>query len=110
MALAIFYNLEDLTALRDTLQGLVNQVSGADRTYVNRVLTAIGTPSAAPVAPLQYQQGDSDTRIIVLSFSGATKISWLDQLAKFIAANLSGREWLRAIWKDSRTSAVEPWP
>jgi hypothetical protein len=110
MAVALFYNLEDLTNLQTTLTAVAAQVSGADRTLANRMLTAIGTPSAAPIAPIQYQQNDPDTRVIVLSYSGATKTAFLDAILKWFNQNPTAWEWLRAIWKDARTSAVEPWP
>jgi hypothetical protein len=110
LAVALLLNVADLTTLQASLNTVVAEVGGADRTAANRILTAIGIPNQQPVAPVERQQGDPDTRVIVLNYSGATRQQFLDLIIKFFNQNPTGREWLRAIWKDARTSAVEPWP
>jgi len=66
----------------------------------------------APVAPPQYQQGDPDTRILVItatSGGGAvTKQQMIDLLRRL--STQSGAGFLRPIADDMDTSAIEPWP
>lgn len=109
MAVALMYNMSDLTALQTTLQTTATALSGADRTLCNRILTAIGDPNTLPLAPAPYQDDAADIRLIVLSYGGATRQGFLDAMLRWFTANPSARGWLRTIWKDARTSAVDPW-
>lgn len=109
MAVALMYNPADLTALQTTLQATATEVSGADRTLCNRILSAIGDPNTLPLVPAQYQDAVGDIRLIVLSYGGATRQGFLDAMLRWFTANPGARGWLRSIWKDARTSAVDPW-
>jgi hypothetical protein len=72
MATVLLYNTTDLVNLVSALNTAVATASGADRTTLNRILTAIGNPTALPIAQMTWQQGDSDTRQITLTYAGAS--------------------------------------
>jgi hypothetical protein len=72
MATALLYNTTDLVELVAALNTAVASASGADRTTLNRILTAIGNPTALPVAQVAWRQGDPDTRQITLSYAGVS--------------------------------------
>jgi hypothetical protein len=109
MAVALLYDLADLVPMVEALQAAVAVTSGTDRTALNRILTAIGTPSALPLAPPQYQEGDGDVRVIVLPTQIGTKQQLLDLLDRSWKVAPVTAAFLHAIWKDARSSAVDPW-
>lgn len=109
MAVALLYDLADLTPLVASLQAAVGATSGTDRTALNRILTAVGTPAALPLAPAQYQPGDGDVRVIVLPAQSGTKQQVLDILDRGWKAAPVTAAFLRSVWKDARSSAVDPW-
>jgi hypothetical protein len=108
MAVGLLYNVSDLTALITAINAVLPNVSGQDRTALNRVLTTIGVPVNLPIAPVQYQQGDLDTRVIVLPSQSGTKQNVLDLINRAFIAR-TDLYFLNAIWKDLRTSAIDPW-
>ena len=108
MAVAIFYNTADLIALKAAAETAIPLLTGSDRTLMNRIVTALVNIPALPIAPVQYQQGDPDTRIIVISAGGTTKTGLLDLFERRWTISPQ-TEFLRAIWKDMRTSAIDPW-
>lgn len=83
MATALLYNVNDLNALVSALNSAVANASGSDRTTLNRILTAIGNPSALPIAQIAWQQNDPDTRQITLSYAGASVSTVLTLWGKF---------------------------
>lgn len=91
------------------LQAAAAGTSGADRTALNRILTAIGTPSALPLAPARYQEPEGDVRVIVLPSQAGTKADVLALLDRGWRVAPVTTGFLRAIWKDARSSAVDPW-
>jgi hypothetical protein len=105
MAVALLYNLTDLTALANAVQLGITAATGADKTQFQRIATAIGTPSAAPIAPVNRQQGDPDTRLITLTYSGVTKSGVTALFAKFAPTIPE----LRPYNKDAKSSAVDNW-
>lgn len=108
MAVALLLNLNDLIAFNASLDTAIASSSGADRTALNRIKSVIGTPASLPLASAQYQQGDGDVRVILLSSQSGTKAQVLDLLDRSWKLGQT-IQFLRAIWKDARTSAVDPW-
>lgn len=91
------------------LDAAIATASGADRTALNRIRTAIGTPANLPLAPERYQAGDGDVRAIVLPSQAGTKADVLALLDRGWRMAPATTAFLRAIWKDARTSAADPW-
>lgn len=109
MTMALFLNGQDLAALLASLHAAVPALSGADRTAVNRLITTLSNWPALPIAPIDRQQRDPDTRLIVLNQTGQTKPATIDLLTRVHARGVAGTEFLRAVAKDMRSSAVDPW-
>jgi hypothetical protein len=109
MAMAVFLNSADLAAFLAALQAAVPSLSGADRTAINRLITALTNWQNLPTAPSDRRQGDADTRVVVLSQSGQTKQAIIDLLNRVHARGIAGTTFLQAVAKDLRTSAVDPW-
>jgi len=109
MAVALFYNSADLAVLQPVVTTAANASSGADRTQLNRIATGIATWQTAPIAPAQYQQGDGDTRILVLGYTNATKAGILALWQRVIDTQPAVREMFRMFLKDMRSSSVDPW-
>jgi hypothetical protein len=109
MTVALFYNPVDLNGLLATLQATAPTLSGTQRTACNRIITAIGDPALLPLAPAQYQDDIGNVLLIVLNYSGASRQEFRDAIIQWFDANPGARGWLRAIWKDCRTTAVDPW-
>ncbi len=109
MATALLLNTTDLAATVAALTAAINGTSGADRTALTRIRTAIGTPANLPLAPARYQEPEGDVRVIVLPSQAGTKADVLAILDKGwrVAPGTTG--FLKAIWKDARSSAVDPW-
>lgn len=108
MAVGLLYNRSDIAKLVAALEAALPALSGADRTAANRVLTALANPDALPIAPVQFQQGDPDTRVIVLPSQSGDRTAVRGLFQRMFAAR-SDLHFLQAIWKDIRTSAVDPW-
>lgn len=104
----LLLNLTDLTAFATALDTAIASATGSDLTDLNRIKTALGTPSALPLAPEQYQQGDGDIRVLVLSAQNGRKQNVVDLFDRSWQLG-SPNEFLRAIMKDTRTSAQDPW-
>lgn len=109
MAVALLYNSADIASFKAAVDAAVPLLSGGDRTAMTRLQTALANSQAFPVAPVEYQQGDADTRIAVWSFTGATKANIMDLLQRRYTLS-PATEFLRGIWKDMRTTAIDPWP
>jgi hypothetical protein len=107
MAFAIFYDMADLVPF--TTDFTAPTLSGSDKTLATKIWNGgLSGWQSAPVAPPQYQQGDPDTRILVINATNVTKQNMIDLLRR--VAPLPGCGFLRPIADDMVTSAIEPWP
>lgn len=111
MAFAILYDLADLGPLTTAWSGVT--LTGSDKTLATAIWNGgLSGWQSAPIAPLQYQQGDPDTRIIVITATVAgktvTKQNMIDLLRRL--STQAGAGFLRVIADDMDSSALEPWP
>ncbi len=109
MAFAIFYNLQDLTPIAANATRV--DLKGTDKTLALKIWNGgLKGWSIAPIAPLDRQEGDPDTRIVVISATNVTLQNMIDLLIRLSAQ--PGAAYLARIASDmSRSSgAVEPWP
>lgn len=109
MSFAMLYNIEDATAIAAwaaTTNGLTQQ----ERQYAQRLWNGgMSAWATAPVVAPAYQQGDPDTRGIVIDGSQVSKQLTMDFL-RSIAAHVPGAAYMGAIADDMRTSCLEPPP
>lgn len=107
MAYAILYNRQDLTPI--VAECTKASLQGQDKQFAARIWReGLDTWDTAPVAPLQYQQGDPDTRIVVINTT-----TTLQELRDFLyrqCNNNLGAVYMCAIADDLATSALDPWP
>jgi hypothetical protein len=116
---AIFYNHQDLTAIaanvNATLSGNYDQyLTTGERTLAKQTFQkhwngGLKNWSTAPVAPVEYQGGDADTRIIVVGGQGVIKQDLITVLY-LISQRVPGTAYMGSIARDLEATAVEPWP
>jgi len=121
MAYAIFYNHQDLTAIAAEVQAtLVNNYdqyltvqerNTCKQTFQRAWTGDLSGWSTAPIAPLDRQEGDADTRIIVVTGAQVSKASLIAAL-NVIALKVPGATYMGAIARDlaGESACVEPWP
>lgn len=121
MAFAIFYNHQDLTQIAANVEAtLANNydqfLTTQERNSVKQTFQRAWTGglsgwSTAPIAPPNKQEGDPDTRIIVVS-GAQVSLAALIAAVLLIGQKVPGALYMQAIADDlSRSSgAVEPWP
>lgn len=112
MAFAIFYNRYDLTEIAAETQAanLNNTFTAAERKYTRDIWNnGLSSWSNWPVAPLEYQGGDADTRIGVISFG--TLQQFVDFLYN-VGTRVPDAEYMVAISLDvaQPPGSMEPWP
>ena len=113
MAFALFYNREDLTPISaEVTRATLPQ--GEKQFALACWHAGIDGWDTAPIAPLEKQEGDPDTRILVVSgnFQGSpiTLQAFRDFLYR-MSAN-PGAIYLSALADDmgGSSGAIEPWP
>jgi hypothetical protein len=121
VAFAIFYNHQDLTAIAANVSAtLANNydqfLTTQERNTTKQTFTrawngGLNGWSTAPIAPPEKQEGDPDTRIIIVS-GAQVSLAALITAINLIGAKVPGALYMNAIGDDlSRSSgAVEPWP
>ncbi len=121
MAFAVFYNHQDLTAIAAEVGATlannydqyltVQERNSCKQTFQRAWTGGLNGWSTAPIAPLDRQEGDADTRIIVVSGQQVTKASLIAAL-NVIAAKVPGAAYMGAIARDlaGPSGCVEPWP
>lgn len=105
---AIFYNREDLSAIaaEATNPGL----TPAERQTAQRYWNAgIKDWASAPVAPPDRQDGDPDTRILIVDGQQVSLQGLVDFL-NAIGNKYPGALYMTAIGDDLARTGVEPWP
>lgn len=103
--MALLYNTVDLPLILAAVQAGRTAASGADRTQFTNIQNALNGWQNAPVAPEARQQGDPDTRVIVLSYSGVSKANVIALFNKYVNSVPSLRPYL----KDAKSSAIDNW-
>lgn len=121
MAYAIFYNHQDLTAIAANVettlannydQFLTTQERNSVKQTFSRFWNGGGSGwSTAPIAPVEKQEGDPDTRIVVITGAQVSLQALRDAL-DVLAAKVPGAAYMGAISRDlgGSSAAVEPWP
>ena len=121
MAFAIFYNHQDLTAIAANVQATLASnydqfLTTQQRNTIKQTFTrdwngGLNGWATAPIAPLNKQEGDPDTRIIVVSGQQVLLADLISAL-RTLGGVVPGALYMIAIADDlSGTSgAVEPWP
>jgi hypothetical protein len=121
MAFAIFYNHQDLTAIAANVSAtLANNydqyLTTQERNSVKQTFTrcwngGLNGWATAPIAPVERQEGDPDTRIIVVSGSQVSLSALRDSL-RILGGKVPGAGYMIAIADDlmGASAAVEPWP
>jgi hypothetical protein len=114
MAFAMFYNHQDSTAIAANIEAsLVDaRLTNQERQVAQRAWNGgLKNWSTAPVAPLDRQEGDPDTRIIIVD-GPQVSLQALINLLLSLSVKIPGALYMSAIADDlSRSSgAVEPWP
>ena len=121
MAYAIFYNHKDLTAIAANVQAtlasnydqyLTNPERNSSKQIFQRNWNGgLSGWSTSPIAPVQYQEGDPDTRIIVVSGS-QVNLADLRNTLRLLGTKVPGAQYMIAIADDlnGTSAAIEPWP
>lgn len=121
MAYAIFYDHQDLTSIATQVSAtLTNKndqfLTVAQRTTVKQTFTlawngGLKNWATAPIAPLNKQEGDPDTRIVVVSGSQVFLADLISAL-RLLGGLVPGAAYMIAIADDlsGSSGAVEPWP
>jgi hypothetical protein len=121
MAYAIFYNHQDLTAIAANVEATlannydqyltVQERNTCKQTFQRAWTGGLSGWSTAPVAPLDRQEGDADTRIVIASGAQVTKAVLIAAL-NVIALKVPGAAYMAAIARDlaGESGCVEPWP
>lgn len=126
MAYAIFYNHSDLTAIAANVAATLASdydafLTNQERTSIKQTFqrhwnNGLSGWSTAPVAPVERQEGDPDTRIVVVSgpasqipTPGALQI--LRNALTIIGTKVPGAGYMTLISNDlgGASAAVEPW-
>jgi len=117
MAFAIFYNMQDLTPIAAHMDDvnlkkfLTAQEMGVARALWNGGLKDWSiAPNAYAIYP-EHCDGDTDTRILVLSGNGVTKAAMIATLVA-IGTKVPGARYMLSIARDLEgwSGCVEPWP
>lgn len=118
---AIFYNHEDLTAIAANVQATLasdydNFLTTQERNTVKQTFQrawngGLNGWATAPVAPPEKQEGDPDTRIIVVS-GQQVSLQALRNALYVLASRVPGAAYMGRIADDlgGSSGAVEPWP
>lgn len=121
MAYAIFYNHQDLTAIAANVQATLSSnydqfLTNPERTSSKQVFNrawngGLSGWSTAPIAPPERQEGDADTRIIVVS-GQQVSLADLRNTLRLLGTKVPGAQYMIAIADDlmGASAAVEPWP
>lgn len=121
MAYAIFYNHEDLTAIAANVEATLASnydqfLTTQERNNAKQVFQRAWTGglsgwSTAPIAPVEKQEGDPDTRIIVVS-GAQVSLQDLRNVLNLLAGKVPGATYMARIATDlgGTSGAVEPWP
>lgn len=110
MAVALFYNTVDLPAFKAAVEAAAQAAKGTDRTNLNRINAALGPDvHALPHAIPARQQNDPDTRRVLLPENAGDLIAVLALLERSWTLAPPATDFLRAIWKDAQTSALDPY-
>jgi len=110
----ILYNHQDLTAIAANVQTSLTdaRLTNQERQVANRHWNAgLNAWSTAPVAPLEWQSGDPDTRVVVVSHP-QVNIQQLIDLLRAVGTRIPGASYMLAIADDiARPSGgQQPWP
>jgi len=121
MAYAIFYNHQDMTAIAANVSAtLANDYDAyltvTERNFCKQMFQrawvgGLSGWATAPIAPPERQEGDPDTRIVVVSGPQVRKQDLIDALF-ILAAKVPGAAYMGAIARDlqGESGCVEPWP
>ena len=121
MAYAVFYNHQDLTDIAANVsatlannydQFLTTQERNTTKQTFQRAWNGgLNGWSTAPIAPVNKQEGDPDTRIIVVS-GAQVSLQALITAIRLIGTKVPGAAYMIAIADDlmGSSGAVEPWP
>ena len=121
MAYAIFYNHQDLTAIAANVEATLannydqflttQERNSAKQTFQRAWTGGLSGWSTAPIAPIEKQEGEPDTRIIVVSGAQVSLAALISTL-RVLAAKVPGAAYMSRIADDlsGSSGAVEPWP
>lgn len=123
MTFALFYNMQDLSAVAAALERAnITYASNDDRGIIRACWSGgLDQWATAPLAPEPWISEDADCRIIVVTAtyrgSAVTLAQMFDAWGRTVTANprepdayAGGIEILNAIVSDAPSGAREPWP
>lgn len=113
LAFAIFYNSADLAVIASAVNAgrTDTRLTNAQRTTASRSWNnGLSAWASAPVASVARQEGDADTRVLVISVVQVNRAQFIDLLNQ-IAVRM-GDGYMRKIAEDAGKSSggAEPWP
>jgi len=110
---AIFYNRADLALIASAVSAARTDVrlTNAQRTAATRIWNnGLSAWGAASVTLLARQEGDGDTRTLVIDVAQVSRAQFVDHLNQL--AIRTGNTYMRKIAEDAAKSSggQEPWP